>query len=172
MKDHSAWKEIVCRLMPPRVRLRGVVGIVVLSTLCFAISAFCFQRSAKLVPTAENITSSQSVGASNDGKNLVVDDNSNAVDSVELRPASGAARKISNLLTVSLTFEEDSIMLDYLISGSRAWGKGEVVKPGHLSYWTGWSYPDLRDLGEGDHLITDKKCDLSVQQQITLRITP
>ncbi len=73
---------------------------------------------------------------------------------------------------MTLEFIGNDIDLNYYYGQVKRIGKGERVSPGHISFWTGWTYPELRELGAGDHLIVCKKQELSQLQRLTLRIDP
>lgn len=112
-----------------------------------------------------------------DGTNAttITDSLNSSVDGVADPAFVDASGDKNELLScrVTLEFAGDDINLGYHLGKvGKAWSKGENVRPGYLSYWTGWTYPALRELGEGEHTIPYLKDKLTQEQRLTLMIEP
>ena len=172
MEKHSVLNEINRRLVQCRLGFHCVVGIAAVSAL---FSAMLFLRPLERIhriPTITSVTSSHTGGSAIDGKQMLSTDSAN-------EPASAAAGKVIAVdekslqqLSVTLAFDGNDIELLYHLGQGRGWSKGECVRPGYISYWTGWTYSELASLGEGDYSLICKLDDLSQKQRSTLRTAP
>ncbi len=168
MKKQSVLTEIIRQLVQCCLRFRCVVGITVISALLSVMLLLWPLERINRVSTNTKFSSSHVI----DGKQSLSSDSAN--ESAFALPAKVIAvdEKSPQQLRVTLAYEGKDIELIYHLGQGRGWSKGEVVRPGYISYWTGWTYSELASLGEGDHSLNCKLEDLSQKQRYTLRTVP
>lgn len=172
MGKHSVLTEINRRLVQCRLGFRCVVGIAVLSALLSAMLFLWPLERIDRIPTNTSVLSSHAGGSVIDGQQMLSDDSANDPAFAPAGKVIAVDEKSPQQMRVTLAFEGNDIELSYHLGQGRGWSKGEYVRPGYISYWTGWTYSELASLGEGDYSLDCKLDDLSQKQRYTLRTAP
>ena len=174
MKYDSSSTGVFRRLIQLRFGFRCVSATAVLSLLFIAFVLLRWQGDGYRPEAGVNVSPQQSGSPSIEIQHAITKESTNNADSLVMVVSSDQGeRNTSPLMRVTLEFVENDIDLNFhLGKEGRGYSKGERVSPGHISFWTGWMYPQLRELGEGDHSIVYQKDGLSQQQRLSLRIDP
>lgn len=170
MQNHSVLPQTVRWLVQSRARVLRIVGAVGLSLVFSTMFFFYHRGSIPQVPAGADAVSAQSGGAVKDFKHPTIGSPTLQNQLADSAKKLDVDEQVPKLLRVTLAIEGNGIEMGYHLGAGRGWSKGERVQPGYISYWTGWTYPELVALGDGDHSIICKLDDLSQEQRHTLRI--
>lgn len=168
MKSDSSWAGASRRLIQSRFAFYCVAVTAGLSLMFMTLVLLRWHGDVHRPEADVNVRPQQSGSRDIQAKHTIANESANVVVLSDQ-----GEHDLPPPMRVTLEFASDHISLDYhLGKEGRGFSKGEVVRPGYISFWTGWTYPELRELGEGNHLIVSKRESLSQRQLITLRVDP